>query len=100
MMRCHSVSVRRSCCGPADAVAVGDVDMGLILSLEGLYQPPQSGRQALEVELEPELHDARLMDLGDLSERTTLAGQTIDEVRINRLEVRVVEDVERFEAKL
>jgi hypothetical protein len=43
----------------------GQSGHGLILSLEGLYQPPRSGRLRLEIELESELHDARLMDLGD-----------------------------------
>src|SRR6266404_5953633 len=100
MIRCHSVSVRRSCCGPADAVAVGDVDMGLILSLEGLYQPPQSGRQALEVELQSQLDNAGLVDLGHGAKTSTVDREPIGKAGVEVLEIGVIENVERFHAEL
>src|SRR6476620_4274771 len=94
MIRCHSERVRRSCGALVDAVAVGDVDMGLMFTPEGLYQPPQSGRQALEVKLHSELDDAWFMGRLDLPER--IAGRIQGEV----FEVGLVADVKAFKPEL
>src|SRR5213082_1016252 len=94
MMRCHSVSVRRSCGALDDAVVVGDVDMGLMVTLEGLSQPPQSGRQALEIELQSQLDDARLVRGQHFSE--IFAGG----IQVEVFKVGLVEDVETFKPEL
>src|SRR5438874_172139 len=100
MMRCHSVRVRRSCGALGDAVAVGDVDMGLMFTPEGLYQPPQSGRQALEIELQSQLDDARLVDLGHGAEASTIDREPIGKAGIKVLEIGVIENVERLHPEL
>src|SRR3954464_7649638 len=65
-----------------------------MITLEGLHQPTQSGRQSLEVELHSQLDDSRLVGRLDLPER--VAGHIQSEV----FEVGLVEDVKAFKPEL
>src|SRR5689334_10198116 len=93
MTRCHSVRLRRRCGALGDEVAVGEVDMGLVSQPRGCTRPSEC-QTFLEVELQSQLDDARLVHTRDLAECRAVY------VRIDSLEVRMIENVERLNPEL